>query len=98
MQDVSSKTYIVMICYGEKCSRKRVKVDNTADARLVGIIGVAVKVGERLRNTLVLGEIGFEDFKSLAEKYGVDVNEVKGYLVEVREEKKSIQEVWFSRS
>ena len=87
--------YAVSVSYGELSVKRRFKGEKGAKFELVGVMGVGIKVNEKLRVMLPLVEVDVEDFAKLAEKYGVVVEGVSAKVVEFKEEKKEEKELRF---
>jgi hypothetical protein len=86
---VSEKVpHIVQVCYGGDCVKRRIKAFPKAEFELVGIVGVAVKVEGKIRAVLPLRDIDLNDFEEIAEKYGINVDDISGFVSEIKEERK----------
>lgn len=80
--------YVLTLCVEDSCSKKKVKAGQGAEFKLVGILAVAVKTGERIRLITPLAELELDEFRELANKHGVPLDSVVGYATEVKEETK----------
>jgi len=89
------KPYIVSLCLDESCTKKKIKASPSARFRLVGVVAVGMQVDDKIRVIMPLTTMEFEDFKLVAEKYGIPVEVITGYVTEIKEEKKGEQVIKF---
>jgi len=93
---MSEKTpYIVTVAYADMRARRRIKAPKAVKFTLKGVVGIAVVADEKPRVILPLREISDEDFKELAEKYGINLDLINATIVEIKEERKGERELKF---
>ena len=78
--------YAIKLCAGDACSKKKVKASPKTEFKLVGILAVAMKVGEKVKIVIPLTELETDDFKNLANEYGIPLESIEGYVSEIKEE------------
>lgn len=87
--------HVVTITYLDKKTKRRIKVEKGSRFELVGVVGVGVVADGTARVVMPLTEISDEDFKAIAEKYGISLDLLKASVVEIKEERKGERELRF---
>jgi len=90
---VEKGSYAVTVSYGHLEVKRRLKAEKNANLKLVGVLGVGLKVNEKLRVVLPLTEVDAKEFAEVARRCGVAVEDVVAKVVEFEEEKKEEREL-----
>ena len=87
--------YIVTVCFGSKCSKRKLKLPKESRFELVGVVAAGIMVDEEIRVVVPIAAMSRDDFLEMSRKLGFDVNHIVALISELKEEVKGERELRF---